>query len=75
MKKKSKDDKYEHKYKIRKDDDNKSYKDKGKKSCYIAEKESDSESRFFDEIEVVYVAMKDDSDEDTNYFDILCEQR
>ena len=31
----------------------------------IAEKESDSESSFFGEIEVVYVVMKDDSDEDT----------
>ena len=47
------------------DDDYKRNKDKGKKSCYVAKKESDSESSMSDEIEVVYVAMKDDSDEYT----------
>ena len=62
---KSRDEKYEDKYKSKKDDDYKNNKDKGKKSCYIAEKESDSESSISNEIEVVHVAMKDDSDEDT----------
>ena len=64
-KKKNKDDKYGDKYKCRKDDDNKSYKEKGKKSFYIAKKESDSESRKSNEIEVLYVAIKDDFDDDT----------
>ena len=62
---KSRDEKYEDKYKSRKDDDYMSNKEKGKKSCYISEKESESKSSMFDEIEVVYVAIKDDSDEDT----------
>ena len=51
-KKKNRDDKYEDKYKRRKDDDSKIYKDNGKKSCYIAEKESDSESSMSNEIEL-----------------------
>ena len=59
---KSREEKYENKYKSRKDDDYKSNKDKGKKSCYVAKKESDSES---DKIEVVYVTMKGNLDEDT----------
>ena len=32
----------------------------------LLKQESDSKSSMFDEIEVVYVAMKDDLDEDTN---------
>ena len=47
----------------RKDESNKCYKDKGNKACYIVEKESNDDSDDHDE-EVVYVAMKDDSDED-----------
>ena len=62
--KKNIDEKYGDKYKRRRDDDSKSYKDKGKKSCYIDEQDSDSESSNFDEVEVVYVAIKDDSDDD-----------
>ena len=51
------------KYKSRRDEDNKAYKDKDKKSCYIAEEET--KDGFDDhEDEVVYVAMKDDADED-----------
>jgi hypothetical protein len=51
-------------YKSRKDEDNKEYKDKGKKSCYIVEEETKDGSEDRDD-EVVYVAMKDESDEDT----------
>ena len=65
-KKKNKDEKYGDKYKSRRDDDNKSYKDKGKKSCYIAEKDSDDESSNSEEIEVVYVSLKDDSNDDNS---------
>ena len=39
------------------EDDKKDYKDKGKK-CYIAEEDSDN-----NDDEVVYVAIKDQSDE------------
>ena len=51
------------KYKSRRDEDNNDYKDKGKRSCYIAEKETKDE---FDEHdnEVVYVAIKEEFDED-----------
>ena len=62
--KKNRDEKYGDKYKSRRDDEKNNYKDKGKKSCYIAKKYSDSESSKFDKVEVVYVAMKDDSDDD-----------
>ena len=51
------------KYKSRRDEDNKDYKDKGKKSCYIAEEEIKDGSDNHDD-EVVYVAMKDESNED-----------
>ena len=48
------------KYKNRKEDDGKGYRDKGKKSCYIADEQD------FDEHddEVVYVAMEYKSNED-----------
>ena len=46
------------KYKNRKEDDGKDYK--GKKSCYIADGQDSNEN----DDEVVYVAMKDESDED-----------
>ena len=46
------------KYKGRRNEDNKDYKDKGKK-CYIAKKDDSDEHND----EVVYVAMKDESDE------------
>ena len=52
-----------HKYKSRRDEDNKDYKDKGKKSCYIFKEEIRYESDDHDN-EVVYVAMKDESNED-----------
>lgn len=62
-----KDQERESKYKDKRDNKDhqryKDYKEKGKKSCYIAEEETDSDSDNFD-IEVVYVAMKDDSDKD-----------
>ncbi len=51
------------KYKSRRDEDNKDYKDKGKKSCYIAEEETKDGSDNHDD-EVVYVTMKDESNED-----------
>ena len=44
------------KYKSRRDKNNKEYKKKGKSSCYIAKEEKSDE--------VVYVAMKDESNED-----------
>ena len=47
-------------YKNRREDDGKDYKDKGKKSCYIADEQEFDENND----EVVYVAMKDESDED-----------
>ena len=50
------------KYKSRRDEDNKDYKDKGKKSCDIAEEETRDNFGEHDD-EVVYVAMKDESDE------------
>ena len=46
------------KYKNRKEDDGKDYK--GKKSCYIVDEQEFDEN----DDEVVYVAMKDESDED-----------
>ena len=52
-KEKNRDEKYGDKYKRRRDDDDKSYKNEGKKSCYIAEKDSDDESRNSEEVEVV----------------------
>ena len=51
------------KYKIKREDDSKDYKDKGKKSCYIVEEETKDESDDHDG-EVVYVAIKDEFDED-----------
>ena len=51
------------KYKSRRDEDKKDYKDKGKKSCCIAEEETKDGSGDHDD-EVVYVAMKDEFDED-----------
>lgn len=51
------------KYKRRRDEDKKEYKDKGKRSCYIAEEETKDASKDHDD-EVVYVVMKDESDED-----------
>ena len=51
------------KYRSKRDEDNTYYKDKGKKSCYIAEEETKIGSDDHDD-EVVYVAMKDDSNED-----------
>ena len=51
------------KYKSRRDEDNTYYKDKGKKSCYIAEKKTKDGFEDHDD-EVVYVTMKDESDED-----------
>ena len=50
--------KEESKYKNRKEDDGKDYK--GKKSCYIDDEQDFDEN----DDEVVYVAMKDDSNED-----------
>ena len=47
------------KYKGRRNEDNKDYKDKGKK-CYIIEGDDSNEH----DDEVVYVAMKEKSDED-----------
>ena len=51
------------KYRSERDEDNKYYKDKGKKSCYFAKEETKDGSDEHDH-EVVYVAMKDDSNED-----------
>ena len=51
------------KYKSRRDEDNKDYKDKVKKSYYIIEEERKDEFDDHDD-EVLYVAMKDESDED-----------
>ncbi|MDF3686401.1 hypothetical protein, partial [Enterobacter hormaechei] len=53
-----KDSKEGNKYKNRRDDDKRDYKEKGKK-CYIVEENSDD-----NDDEVVYVAMKDQSDEE-----------
>ena len=50
-------------YKSRRDEGNKDYKDKGKKSCYIAEDETKDESDGHDD-DVVYVAIQDESNED-----------
>ena len=52
-----------HKYRSKRDEDRKDYKDKGKKSCDIAEEETKDESDNHDD-EVAYVEMKDDFDED-----------
>ena len=51
------------KYRSKRDEDRKYYKDKGKKSCYIVEDETRDGSDDHDD-EVVYVVMKDDYDED-----------
>lgn len=51
------------KYKGKRVESNKDYKKKGKKACYIVEEECNCESNYHDD-EVVYVFMKDDSDED-----------
>ena len=51
------------KYRRKRDEDKKNCKDKGKKSYYIAKEETKNESDDHDD-EVMYVAMKDDSDED-----------
>ena len=51
------------KYNNIREDDNKDYKDKRKKSCYIVEEEIRDDSDEHDD-EVVYVTMKDESDED-----------
>ena len=51
------------KYKSRRDEDNKDYKDIGKKSCYITKEETHDGSNNHDN-EVVYVAMKDESQKD-----------
>ena len=53
----------EYKYRSRRDERNKDYKDKGKKSCYIFEEDSSEELDDHDD-KVLYVAMKDESDED-----------
>ena len=50
------------KYKSRRDEDSKDYKDKSKKSFYTVEWETKDESNEHDD-EVVYVAMKGESDE------------
>ena len=51
------------KYKSRRDEDNKDYKDKGKKSYNIFEEERKDDSNEHAD-EVVYVAIKDESNED-----------
>ena len=48
------------KSKIRRDEDNKDYKEKRKKSCYIAKEEKKDESNEHGD-EVVYVSIKDES--------------
>lgn len=53
-------------YKNRREDDKKDYKDKGKK-CYIAEEDSDD-----NDDELVYVAMKDHSDEEEPIALVTC---
>ena len=62
--KKNWDERHGDKYKRRKDEDSKRYEDRGKKSCYIAKEDSKIESSDSEEVEVVYVVMKDDSNED-----------
>ena len=59
------------KYRSRKDTDNKVYKEKGKKSFYIAEEETKDGSNDHDD-EVVYVVMKDDSDENEAIVPVSC---
>ena len=51
------------KYKSRRDEDSKDYKDKYKNSCYIFEEETKDGFDDHDD-EVVYVDMKDDSNQD-----------
>ena len=58
------------KYKCRMNEDRKDYKEKGKK-CYIVEEDDPNEH----DDEVVYVVMKDESDEDEAYTCDLCEQK
>ena len=48
------------KYKNRREDDGKDYRDKGKKSCYISDEQDSDEN----DDEVIYVAMKDESNVD-----------
>ena len=50
-------------FKSRRDEDKKDYKDKDKKSCYIAEEETKDGFDDHDD-EVVYVPMKEKSNED-----------
>ena len=59
------------KYKSKRDDNNKDYRDKGKKSCYIIEEDTMEDYDDHDD-EVVYVAMKDESDEDEVIVLITC---
>ena len=54
------------KFKNKREDANKDYKDKGKR-CYIVEEDSDE-----NDDEVVYVAMKDESDEDEAIALVTC---
>ena len=60
---KKKGKRYKDKCKGRRGEYKKRYKDKGKKACYIAQEETTDESKEHDE-EVIYVAMRDDFDED-----------
>jgi hypothetical protein len=60
--KKNKRDKFE--YKGRRDEEDKGHYDKGKKSCYIAKEDTDNESDKSNDEEVVYVVVKDESDEE-----------
>ena len=55
------------KYKGRRSEDSREYKDKGKK-CYIAEEDNSDEN----DDEVVYVAMKDESNEDEETTLVTC---
>ena len=55
------------KYKSRRDEDSKDYKDKGKKYYIVEEDDSDEHDD-----EVVYVAMKDESDEDETTALVTC---
>ena len=59
------------KYKSRRDEDNKDYKEKGKKSCYVAQEETKDGSNDHDD-EMVYIAMKDESNEDEATTLITC---
>lgn len=52
------------KYRSRRDEDKKGYKDKGKKSCYTSKEDTNDESDKSNKEEVLYVIIKDDSNED-----------